>query len=566
MSLHLPLSLALFAALAGPSLALAQPMPACAGGHAMGSAPVETDALPPLFDTLGNWHRDIATLVPDAQRYFDQGLRLVYAFNHGEAIRDFEAAAKLDPACGICYWGAALANGPNINFGMETAAGKAAWEALQQALAHRDGATPRDRALIEALAQRYRPEVPESRADLDLAWANAMREVVQRFPDDLDAATLFAESLLDLNPWGQWDRFGQAKDPTILEAIQVLESVLKRAPEHPGANHYYIHSVEASAHPERALGSAERLPGLMPGAGHLVHMPSHVYIRTGRYPEAAEANHRAIAADQAFFTRASKDSAYASDLAPHNLDFLRAVAVFQGDSATALEAARKSAAEIPPEMLAALPGAMSDMEVVTAAPLYMEVAFGRWQEILAEPGPPAAWPFTRASWHFARGIALAAGGKHREAARELKALEKIAAAVPADHTTGWFYTTRELLAVARFELEGELAARAGRFDEAIAAFTEAVDLQDALQYNEPPPWYRAIRTALGKALLDAGRPADAEAVYREDLRVNPENGWSLFGLAQALRAQGQEAEAAATRARFEKAWARADVLLSASAF
>lgn len=515
----------------------------------------------PLFANLGSYQRPVTTTAADAQSYFDQGLRLVWAFNHDEAIRAFTAATVIDPNCAMCFWGIALAHGPNINLPMDPPRGQAAFAAAQKALALRETASANERALIEAMAKRYEAEPRVDRVSLDQVFANAMRVVVDRFPDDPDAGTLFADALLNLRPWDQWALDGTAK-PGTLEAVTALESVLLAHPDHPGANHLYIHAVEASPHPERALPAADRLAGLMPGAGHLVHMPSHIYIRTGRYEDAAAANRAAIEVDNAYFRVAPAQGFYAMAYAPHNVDFLRAAAAFSGRSMLAFESARQFAEAAPPEMIAELP----DMEMATAAPILMSTLFGRWSELLTIPEPPADWYFTRGCRHLARGLAHAASGDTAAAASEHQTLVELIAATPEDRTTGFFYTTRELLAIAETELRGALAVKTGDLATAITAFEHAVELQDALRYSEPAAWYRPIRQPLGKALLAAGRPGDAERVYREDLRINPENGWSLFGLAQALRAQGKEKEAAAIDDRFNLAWRLADVTLTASSF
>jgi tetratricopeptide (TPR) repeat protein len=558
---------ALIASLAGLLTGCASGAPApgvtAAATQATAAATADTEgATPPVFDNLGTWHRAIVTTVPAAQVYFDQGLRLVYSFNHDEAIRAFAEAERLDASCAMCAWGIALAYGPNINLPMDDQRGKLAYAAAQRALAQRASSPPADRALIEALATRYGAESRPDRAALDQTYADAMRKVAAAFPQDLDAAALFAESLLDLHPWDQWTADGTPREGT-LEAVATLESVLLASPEHPGANHYYIHAVEGSQHPERALPAAGRLPGLVPGVGHMVHMPSHVYIRTGRYADAEIANETAIKVDDAYFARVPPSGQfYDIALAPHNVDFLRAAAVFEGRSAAALRAAKQAAEAMPPELVDELP----DLEIMVVQPLLTAVVFGHWDDVLAVPEPPTTWLFTAAIRHFGRGIALAATGQGAAAGAELAAFEALEKAVPAERTTGFFYTTKELLQMAGGELRGEIAAHAGRLDEAISAFEDAVDRQDALRYNEPPPWYRPIRHALGKTLLAAGRAADAEAVYREDLRINPENGWSLYGLAQSLRAAGKTSEAAAIEDRFAKAWGRADVTLTASAY
>ena len=529
-------------------------------GH--GGAPVASPGgPPPLFDDLGRFHRPVSTRVPRAQAYFDQGQRLIYAFNHAEAQRAFEEAVRLDPTCAICHWGIALSLGPNYNSPADEARDKAAMAAIQRAQQRAGGARPAERALIEALAARHSGAGDADRRTRAAAYADAMRGVAARFPDDTDASTLLADALMNLRPWDLWTIDGQP-EPGTLEAVAALERALARDPNHPGAAHLYIHAVEASPDPGRAAGAADRLARLMPGAGHLVHMPSHIYFRVGRYADAHAVNVRAVEADRAYFKRQGSPGLYRMTYYPHNIDFIWHAAAMEGRRAETLRGARELAASMPVEMVLESP----DMEPATAAPLGALARFGRWAEILAEPAPPAGLLYTTGVWRYARGLALCATNRGAEARRELEALRELIGRVPAERTVAGFFKTTDMLGLAADVLSGEIAGRGGDTDTGVRHLQEAVRRQDRHWFTEPPPWYFPVRQALGAVLLAGGRAGEAEAVYREDLRRNPDNGWSLHGLARSLRAQGKDAEAAAVDARFRTAWARADVVLTASRF
>ena len=521
---------------------------------ASASGAAAEDPPAPYFPELGRYHRAITTKSSRAQRYFDQGLLLLYAFNLEEAQRSFEYAVRLDPACASCSWGAGMALGPHINLPAQAERTKAAHKAAQAALARASRVEPVERALIEALVTRYSdppPADPKAQRALDEAYAAAMRKVAARFPDDLDVQALFAEALMNLRPWDLWSKDGQPR-PETPEIIGALERVLARDPHHPGANHYYIHTLEASPHPEKALAAAERLGG-MTQAGHLVHMPAHIYMRVGRYEDAAEANRKAIAAEKAYIAKAQPKGFHWMYVA-HNPQFLMAAAMMEGRLAEALSAARETTGYLTPEMLRQMPG--YDLSLVY--PQWVLLRFGSWDEALAEPAPPADLRFAKAMWHAARGLALTARSKPDEAEAERAAFEKVAAAIPADATEGLNPASRQVT-IARELLAGEIAGRAGRTDEAIVHLRAASQAEDELSYDEPADWYYPTRHHLGAALLAAGRAADAQAVYEEDLRRNPGNGWALAGLADSLRQQGKTADAAAAQQRLEKAWERADV-------
>jgi tetratricopeptide (TPR) repeat protein len=527
------------------------------GAHAQSSA----DARPVLYDTLGSYSYRITTKSAEAQRWFDQGLRLVYAFNHHEAQRAFKEAARLDPSCAMCYWGIAITEGSNYNDPTNADREKKAASAAQEALGLSAGARPAERGMIEALAKRHSTDPAAKRETLDRAYADAMREVARQFPDDLEAGTFFADSMMNLRPWNLWTVDG-APQPGTEELVATLERVIAKNPNHPGALHLYIHAVEASKEPGRAEAAADRLRPLMPGAGHLVHMPSHIYWRIGRYADAVTVNTVAADADRAYFKTANPSPIYRGLYYPHNIDFIWQSASMQGRSAETIRAAREFASNAPPEMIKQMP----DMETAPVAPIVALVRFGRWDEVLAYPAPPREWPYTSGVWHYARGVAFNAKGQAEGATRELRALEGILQSVPPERTVAFFFRTKNVLQLAANLLAGEIAAKAGDFSTAERLLRAAVAEQDSHWFTEPPPWYFPVRQSLGAVLLQAGRASDAEQVYREDLRRNPANGWSLFGLAQSLRAQGKTAEAAQVDESFRKAWTQADVKLTASRF
>jgi len=511
-------------------------------------------AAPPLYTDLGTHHKAVGTRVPEAQQYFDQGLRLVYAFNHAEAIRSFTRATELDSTCAMCWWGIAYAYGPHVNAGMDSASGVKAYEAAQKALSVGRKAAPWQRGYIQAVAARYARVPPANRASLDSAYSRAMADVARRNPNDLDAAALYAESLMDLRPWNYWTPDGKPY-PGTEEIVRQLERVIARNPEHPGACHYYIHAVEA-VNPQLAVPCAERLARLMPGAGHIVHMPAHIYIRVGRYNDAAAANVHAIHTDETFIEGQHPTTVYSLAYYPHNIHFLAFASTMAGRSAQAIEAARtlKSKVNLDVARQVAMLQEMVPYYVLTLT------TFGRWDDVLAEPLPPSDIRMPLAMAYYARGVAYAAKGQAAEAQTALDTVKAIDAATPADAPG------KTAVSIAVHALMGEMATRSGKLDEGIAHFREALKIEDAGLYFEPPKWYYPIRQSLGAALLKAGQPAEAEAVYREDLKRFPENGWSLFGLAAALKAQGKSADAAAVDQRFAKAWSAADVKLVASRF
>lgn len=516
----------------------------------------------PLFGDLGSHHMAISTRVAAAQQYFDQGMRLVYGFNHPEAIRAFDEAARLDADCAICHWGAALAYGPHVNAPMDSASGVAAHQHLREAIALKPKASARERAFIDALAKRYASLPPADRAKLDSGYAHAMADVVRRYPRDLDAATLYAESLMDLRPWNYWHKDGSPYPGTRIVLAQ-LERVMKADPDHPGACHYYIHAVEAVA-PEKAVACAEHLAALMPGAGHIVHMPGHIYIRVGRYDDAIKANEHAVHTDETYIEREKPSGLYPIGYYPHNLHFLAFAASMAGRSAEAIDAARKTGEKIPAEVARQAPPLEA---LLTYTPLTL-VTFGKWDEVLASPLPPSNLRLSTGLAYYARGVAHAAKGQWPEARAALDTVKAIAAGTsPHDQIalSAGGGENKIIMEIAAHALMGEIADRSGQSDAA-SHFREAVRLQDSFNYTEPPQWYYPVRHSLGAVLLRQSQAAEAERIYRQDLKTFPENGWALFGLMKALQAQGKATEAQAVEARFREAWAGADVTLTSTRF
>ena len=516
-----------------------------------------------LFDGLGALHRDVGTRNEEAQRYFDQGLRLSYAFNHAEAVRSFREAQRLDPSCAMCWWGEALALGPNINAAMDSASGVAAYAALRQAMALSARAGEVDRGLIDALSKRYSAVPLAARASLDSAYAGAMGVLARAHPGDDEVLVLHAESLMDLSPWDYWVDRDVAK-PNGAEAIASLETVLARSPDHPGACHFYIHAVEAMQ-PRKAIECAERLPSLMPAAGHIVHMPGHIYIRVGRYADAVERNVHATHADEAILADLAPDGVYRLSYYPHNYHFLSFAADMAGMSAVALEAANNTAAAVDTTLLRV--PELASMQHYRVMPLYTAVRFGHWDEILASPQPPADLAYMQGVWHFARGMAFARTDRVSEAEAELKALSASRSDSTITSLRIWGINAAvSLLEIAEDVVAGEIAASSKDWAAAERSLRSAVRREDALTYDEPPTWQIPVRHHLGAVLLAAGRPAAAEVAYREDLDRFPDNGWSLVGLQQSLSAQGKQAEADSVKARLAEVWATSDLTLTASRF
>lgn len=511
----------------------------------------------PLYDDLGDHQRAINTSSPETQAYFDQGLRLQYAFNHAEAIRSYQAALAFDADCAMCWWGLALAEGHNINAPMSDEAARRAFQAIERAGELADGVTTIERLLIEALAERYGPDPSMDRLALDSAYAGAMARVAQQHPDDPDVATLYAASLMNLSAWNYWDGpYGEQTARAGTERIvEVLERTLLLAPNNPGACHYYIHLVEA-AFPEKAVACADRLAALMPGAGHVVHMPGHIYIRVGRYADAVRQNEHAVHSDEAMMSDLGMPTLYTGAYYPHNYHFLAFAATMAGMGEKAIEAALIVA----PKVSVDVARETYWIQNASVLPQLTLLTFGRWDEVLDQPLPPDELDQASILAQYARGVALAALGGTDDAREILQEIRERAERAEGDPATN------PIPHIAREMLAGEIALRTGDAQTAVAHFQAATDIEDALLYEEPPLWYYPARHSLGRALLEAGRPAEAERAYRQDLDKFPENGWSLFGLAESLEAQGEVEDAREVRSRFTRAWADADVSLVASRF
>jgi tetratricopeptide (TPR) repeat protein len=510
-----------------------------------------------LVEGMGSLHHPVSTRSAEAQKFFDQGLSFVYAFNHDEAVRSFKRAADLDGDLAMAYWGVAYALGPNINLDVDPEREIAAYNAVQRARALASKATPRERDYIEALAKRYTNDAqasPETLHRLASDFSAAMGALSKKYPEDLDAAVLYAESLMDLRPWQLWNRDGSPAEGT-LEIVSTLESVLKRDPNHVGAIHYYIHAVEASPHPERALAYAPKLKQLMPAAGHIVHMPAHIYERTGDYAAAAQSNVDAAAADRAYIKATGAQGVYPLMYYSHNLHFLAIAYSMEGRAAASLDAARQLEANVNPHVKE-----MPMLEAFDTVLPQLLVRFRRWDDVLKLPEPPASMPGTHTVWVWSRAVALAATGKTEEAETQYKNFAAAERATPADAMFG-LNKASNILRVADGALAARIAAARGDRAQAVELLKAAVAAEDALSYDEPPAWFLPMRETLGGLLLSQGRAAEAEAVFREDLRRNPRSGRSLFGLWKSLEAQHKAREAAAARRDFEAAWKNADTQL-----
>jgi len=520
-------------------------------------------ALAPLLDGLGDHHFEITTNDPMASRFFDQGLVLAYAFNHEEALRAFRESARIDPACAMCQWGIAWVQGSNINMPMNPDNAPDAYAAMRRAEALAATASPRERAFVAALSSRYVEDPPVDRSELDASFAEGMRRVVEKFPQDLDGWTLFAESLMLTTPWDYWLPNGDPRAVTV-EILDALERVMAEDPSHPGANHFYIHAVEAR-HPYLGVAAAERLGQIAPGAGHLVHMPSHIFIRTGRYHEASQANQDAIDADLQYLTQCRQQGFYDVSYMPHNRHFLWAAASIEGRREVATRAAEELAGHMDAEALRT--EGMGFTQHFLVSPTYSRVRFGRWDEILSLPEPEEDLIYPRAIWRFARGMAHVRGGDLAAAADELAALESLADSPVLEEVTVWdLNTTADLVRVGYYVLSGELAAASGDLEGARENLQTALEYEDLLTYDEPSAWPLPVRLYLGALLLEMGQPADAEQIYRENLEVYPDNGWGLVGLIRSLEAQDLDDLLPSSQARLQRAWRHADTDLSHSRF
>ena len=516
----------------------------------------------PLYDGLGSYSRKVTTNSAEAQRYFDQGLGFLHGFNHRAAIRAFQQAAELDPECAMARWGVALACGPHINsMAVPRAEAELAWKELGVAQKNAGNASPVERALIDALAKRYANPQPDDRSGLDRAYADAMREVWKKYPKDPEVGALFAEAMMNLRPWDQWTPDGKAQ-PGTDEIIATLETVLKLNPNHPLANHLYIHAVEASPNPERAIAAADRLRNLQPGLAHNVHMPSHIDIRTGQWLKAVDTNVKAVEADKRHRKVFGQAKGFLNVYIAHNRAMLAYAAMMTGQRDLAMKHIRAMVAEMPADFLKE--NALQ-AEANVAMPLEVMVRFGMWDEILGEPEKytDSMW-FTRAFHHAARGIAYAAQGDTANARKAQTVFVERAKLVPKEDFLS-NNSCEALLAIAMPMVEGEILIAEGKIDSGIEQLRAAIQKEDALKYDEPPGWMIPVRHSLGAVLMKHQRFAEAEQVYRDDLARLPENGWSLLGLAESLRKQKKNAdEVAQTQAKFEKVWAKADLTITTS--
>jgi tetratricopeptide (TPR) repeat protein len=517
-----------------------------------------------LLEGLGNHKHAITTSNPEAQRWFDQGLMLTFGFNHDAAERSFLKATEKDPQCAMCWWGAALVLGPHVNAGMDPANNGKAWMRVQKARELAANATDAERAYIEALATRYAENPPEDRKPLDQAYAKATGELVKKLPDDLDAATFHAEALMDLQPWDYYDAQLKPKGGTA-EVVSVLESVMKRNADHAGALHLYVHAVEASADPQRGVAAADRLRELIPGSGHLVHMPAHIYGRVGRWHDAVLANQKAIEADNAYLaTCRPAPGVYPLGYVPHNHHFLWFAATMEGASAVALAAADETAKRTSDPQLMRTPG-FEAMQYFALTPVFAKVRFGKWDEIKALPKPPDDLPYQVAMWHYAQAIVAVRQNRMEDAGQHATALSTAAADPVIEKMMVWDrYPLSHGVKVADRTVAAEIAAARKDYAAAIGSLKEAVAIEDQIPYDEPPGWHLPSRQTLGAVLLAAGKAAEAEAVYREELRRNPENGWSLAGLAESLKAQKKVAAAKDADQRLKQALTHADLPLTSS--
>lgn len=520
---------------------------------------------PILMQGMGTYHHKITTSSEQAQKFFDQGLTLAYAFNHAEAERSFREAARLDPNCAMCYWGISLVLGPNINMQMDKESVPPAYVALNKAKELMKNASAKEQDYITALATRYGPSPVQDRTKFNEAYANAMREVAKKYPDDVDAATLFAEAMMDIHPWDYYNKETREPQPWTPEIVSTLESVMKKNPNHPGANHFYIHAVEASNHPERGLPMAERLSTLVPAAGHLVHMPAHIYIRTGDYKKASETNEHAIQSDNSYLSGCHAPGAYSMVYVPHNHHFLSASATLEGRSKVALDSANAVRSKVDPQMMRQ--EGMAVLQHFYMVPTFVMIRFGMWDDILKSPAPDKDLIYPTGIWHYARGLALVRTGKIDDAKKELEQVKSVAANPALEKMLLMdLHKTTDLMQIQVEHLTGEIAAASKDYASAISHLQKAVQIEDNLTYDEPPVWPNPMRHYLGAVLLDAKHSAEAEKVYREELTKFPRNGWSLFGLEQSLIAQNKKQEADSVKKELDVAWAAADIKLTSSKF
>ncbi len=514
-----------------------------------------TQQISPLFENLGNLHFPISTSEERAQEFFDQGLKLTFAFNHAEAHRSFMEASRLDPKAAMTYWGQAYALGPNINDPLPLDDRKIKYnEALEKAKKSEANASPKEKALIHALTSRYSTDLSKDVGELNTAYMNAMAEVVKQFPEDADVQTLYAASVMNTVPWNYWDKDGNPA-ANIAAAKRALEKAMEINPDHPGAHHYYIHMVELPQ-PDLAVPSAEKLGGLMPAAGHIVHMPSHIYIRVGRYQDAVSANIAAILADEDYISQCYSQGMYPLGYYPHNIHFLWSAASLLGDSDMAINAAKKTAEKVPVGELLEMPF----LQNFASVPLLAYVRFGKWNEILTTPSPNAEIKHLKLIWHYARGIAFIRKNNPKEAQEELDAIQEMLTDPDLkDLIAAGFDSSKTIAELAYQVVAGELHALKGDLKKAQEHLEKAVAIEDGLTYTEPAAWYIPTRQNLGAILLKAQKPEEAEKIYKEDLELLRQNGWSLMGLYNSLVAQGKMDEALKIKKEYDKAWEHADI-------
>ena len=519
----------------------------------------------PLLNGLGNHSHNVSTENAAAQRYFNQGLVLSFAFNHAESIRSFKAAQRLDPNCAMCYWGEALSRGPNINV---TSDGKVvmsdsdrieAFKAINKAKDLMHLASLKEQDYITALSSRYNGKIGTDRNSLDRQYAESMEALSEKYPSDMDAASLFAESLMNTMPWNYWAEDGNPKPDTV-KVINSLEDVLEKAPDHPLAIHLYIHAVEASSSPERAEAAADRLGDLVPGAGHLVHMPAHIYWRVGRYHDASEANIKAAQVDEEYIAQCNAQGFYPALYYPHNIHFLWAASTMEGRSGLSIESALKVAKYVGPEQIKQFPV----VEFFHTVPLLSYVRFGKWKEILSYSAPEQDFKYSTGIYHYARGIAFSSLGKNEEALKELSYIKPLIDTPEIKNLVKSGQPSAKLLEIADNLLLGQIEFKNGNYEASIISLKKAVSLQDDLPYTEPPFWYYPTRQSLGRVLTEAGKFAEAEAVFRKDLEDYPRNGWSMFGLFKVLEIQGKTKEAKKYKDKFDVIWQLSDIKLESS--
>lgn len=514
----------------------------------------------PLLKGLGNLHYKVSTRSANAQQFFDQGLALTYGFNHGEAYRSFKTALKHDSTCAMAYWGIAMVLGPNYNVALNPSSLADINQAIDNAVKYSADGTPKEKALIHAMTLRFPREEVKDMAPYYEAYAQALKDAHLQFPSDMDIATIYADALMNLHPWDLWLKDGTPQ-PWTPEIVAVIEKILDVAPSHPGAMHYYIHATEASRNAEKALPYADKLRMAMPAAGHMVHMPSHTYIRTGHYHKGVVANEKASLADSTYIAQCRAEGFYPLVLYPHNIHFLTACAFLEGSGQKALDAAKMVSRKADRRYLAELAG----VQHFYIIPLYVMIHLGRWDEILQEPHPGEPLKYPGAIWHYARGMAQAAKGNMDAAHMELKAIQEIAEDESLEDMLIWdMNNVLDLVKIAAYNLEGEIAGHRGDYATAAACFKKAIGIEDNLNYTEPPDWFFSVRLSLGHWLMKAGRFAEAEEIFLQDLETFKENGWALRGLQNSLKGQGKEKEARAVKARFEKAWQWADMEIKSS--